>query len=111
MKHTEKYRLTKKDVVVGLGEIGTPILQLISKVVTAVGYDINTKLMNKIQFEKYDHLEISLLHICIPFTKKFSKNVILLYQKFKPECIVIHSTISPGTTSKIQSQLSIPVIY
>jgi len=103
--------LDKKDVVAGLGEIGTPILQLISKTVPAVGYDLNQKLMNKIKFEKYKKLETRFLNICIPFTEKFIFNVISLYDKFKPECIVIHSTISPSTTNKIQSKLSVPVIY
>lgn len=37
----------KKDVVVGLGEIGLSILKLISKKETVVGYDLNKKLINK----------------------------------------------------------------
>ena len=28
-----------------------------------------------------------------------------------PECIVIHSTISPGTTERLQKHLPVPVIY
>ena len=100
-----------KDVVAGLGEIGTPVLQLISKTVPVIGYDINQKLMDKKQSDKYDDLETCFLHICIPFTEKFISNVVSLYHKFKPEGIVIHGTISPGTTSKIQSKLSVPVIY
>ena len=103
--------LNKKVIVVGLGEIGTPILQLVTKAIPAVGYDINQKLMDKKKFEKLEKLETSFLHICIPFSKKFIENIISLYKKFKPEGIVIHSTISPGTTSKLQSLLAIPVIY
>jgi len=102
---------SKKDVVVGLGEIGIPILELVSKVVIAVGYDTNLVLMDKNKFQKYKKLKTSFLHICIPFTDKFTKNVISLSDRFDPEAIVIHSTISPKTTSKIQSKLSIPVIY
>ena len=60
---------------------------------------------------KYDNLETRFLHICIPFTSKFMENVILLYNKFNPEIIVIHSTISPNTTKKIQEKLPIPIIY
>lgn len=100
----------KKNVVAGLGEIGKPILQLLSKTVT-IGYDVNPKLIDKKKFEKYEKLETVFLHICIPFTEKFVEDVISLYKKFNPEGIVIHSTISPGTTSKLQSSLSIPVIY
>jgi UDP-N-acetyl-D-mannosaminuronate dehydrogenase len=51
------------------------------------------------------------LHITIPVTDKFINNVLKLCKKFQPECIVIHSTIKPGTTKKIQGKLSIPVIY
>ena len=101
----------KKDVVAGLGEIGKPILQLISKTVPAIGYDINEKLVDKNKLVKYEKLDTCFLHICIPYSKKFISNVISLSKKFKPQGIVIHSTISPNTTSKIQSLISIPVIY
>ena len=36
----------KKDVVAGLGEIGSPILKLLSKKQTTVGYDLDKRLMN-----------------------------------------------------------------
>ena len=42
----------KKDIVVGLGEIGLPILKLISKKHNAVGFDIDNKLMKKGKFQK-----------------------------------------------------------
>jgi len=100
-----------KDVVAGLGEIGIPILQLISKTVIVTGYDINQKLINKKQFDKYASLDTCLLHICVPYTEKFIPNAISLYRKFRPKGIVIHGTVSPGTTHILQSKLSIPVIY
>ena len=37
----------RKDVVVGLGEIGLPILKLLSKSAMVVGYDTNRRLMNQ----------------------------------------------------------------
>jgi len=103
--------LKKKHVVSGLGEIGSPILKLISKAEKAVGYDINTKLMNKTQFKKFEDLKTNLLHVCIPFNDDFQKNVKNLYKKFEPDGIVIHSTISPYTTKKLQQKLPIPIIY
>ena len=39
-------KIMNKDIVVGLGEIGLPILKLISKKENAVGFDLNKKLMN-----------------------------------------------------------------
>jgi len=100
-----------KDVVAGLGEIGMPILKLLSKSNIVIGYDLNPKLVEKKKFDKLIDLETCILHICIPFTNKFITNVKLLYKKFQPKCIVIHSTIEPSTTKKLQSVLPIPVIY
>ena len=37
----------KKDIVIGLGEIGTPIYKLFSKSFTVEVYDINPKLIDK----------------------------------------------------------------
>jgi len=98
-------------VVAGLGEIGKPIYQLISKVVPTMGFDLNKDLMDQKSITKYKTLKTSLLHICIPFTKKFFQNVISLQKKFDPEIIVIHSTVRPYTTQKLQQKISIPIIY
>jgi len=101
----------KKDIVAGIGEIGKPILKLLSKHGVVVGFDLNPDLMDERKFERYESLKTSFLHIAIPITGKFINNVLKLYKKFQPECIVIHSTIKPGMTEKLQKKLSIPVIY
>ena len=103
--------LKTKDIVVGLGEIGKPILKLISKATIVVGYDKNPKLSNAIQFKKYQSIKTRFLHVCIPYNEKFTKNVELLSEQFNPKAIVIHSTISPFTTKNLQEKLPIPVIY
>jgi UDP-N-acetyl-D-mannosaminuronate dehydrogenase len=101
----------KKDVIVGLGEIGKPIFKILSKKQLTVGYDTNSKSMNEKIFKKYQSYETSFLHIAIPISAKFDNHVISLYKKFRPECITIHSTISPGTTDRLQKKLPIPIIY
>ena len=101
----------KKDIVVGIGEIGKPILKLLSKDNIVVGFDARPNLMDQRIFERYKNLKTSFLHITIPATDRFSNNVLKLYKKFQPECIVIHSTIRPGTTTELQAKLPIPVIY
>ena len=101
----------KKDVVAGIGEIGRPILKLLSKSNIVVGFDLNPNLMDKRKFERYKNLKTSFMHITIPVTGKFINNVLKLYKKFQPECVVIHSTIRPGTTERLQEKLPIPVIY
>jgi len=100
----------KKDIVVGLGEIGFPIYRIISKVFPTYGYDKNTDLLPKTN-KKFEFHSTRFLHVCIPYNKNFVFNVIKLNKKFLPETIVIHSTIRPGTTRNIQKKLLIPVIY
>ena len=101
----------KKDVVAGLGEIGHPILKFLSKKQITVGYDVDERLMNKSKFKKFQETQTSFLHIAIPVTSKFEPNILQLYKKFKPDCIVMHSTVGPGTTEKIQEKLDVPLIY
>lgn len=88
-----------------------PILKLISKLEPTIGYDLNPKLINKKNFIKYEKFQTSFLHVCIPYNDKFTSQVVSLCKKFKPETLVIHSTIQPYSTQKIQEKLSIPVIY
>lgn len=111
IKANQQASVLYKSVVAGLGEIGNPILQLVSKAGPTIGYDLNESLVNKTKTEKYEHLQTLFLHICIPFTTSFIKNVKALNTKYKPKIIVIHSTISPYTTRTIQQSLRIPVIY
>jgi len=47
-----------KDVVAGLGEIGEPVLQLLSKGTATLGYDKNLKLYKKTP-KNYNHLSVS----------------------------------------------------
>ena len=101
----------KKDIVAGLGEIGSPILKLLSKKQTTIGYDLDKRLVNETKLKKLQDMQTSFLHIAIPVTSKFDSNLLQLYKKFKPECIVIHSTIGPGTTERIQKKMDIPLIY
>jgi UDP-N-acetyl-D-mannosaminuronate dehydrogenase len=99
----------KKDVVIGLGEIGLPIYKILSKHFPVEGVDINP-VLNKEKSSLKDH-DIDFVHFCIPFSKNFF-NIIKKYEKkLNPEAIVIHSTISPKTTEKLQKMIKSPVIY
>ena len=100
----------KKDVVAGLGEIGLPIFKVFSKTHPTFGYDIDKNLMPN-NPKKIENYKVRFLHICIPFNKFFLPNTLKLNKKFVPECIVIHSTVKPETTKKLQKRTNIPVIY
>ena len=49
----------EKDIVAGLGEIGFPILKLLSKKQTTVGYDLDKRLTNKLKLKKLQGTETS----------------------------------------------------
>lgn len=100
-----------KDIVVGLGEIGGPILKLVTKGTIAIGYDINPKLCDNAGLKKYQSIKTRFLHLCIPYNEKFIRNAESLFEQFDPKSIVIHSTVSPYTTKNLQEKLTIPVIY
>lgn len=95
----------------GLGEIGLPIYKLISKKTFTIGFDKNPKLINKNYVEKFTNITTLFLHVCIPFTNEFNNNIFSLNKKFEPQIIVIHSTIEPNTTEKLQEKLPVPIIY
>ncbi len=100
----------KKDIVIGLGEIGTPIYKIFSQSFIVEGYDLNPRIIPK-SLKKNESLPIRFLHICIPHSKKFISEVIKLEKQFSPKGIIIHSTIEPSTTKKIQKKLKIPIIF
>ena len=66
----------KKDVVAGLGEIGTPISKLISRATLTVEYDINPKLINTKKLNQYEKNPTNLLHVGRPWKKKLNQKVI-----------------------------------
>jgi len=95
----------------GLGEIGDPICKILQKGGNTIGYDVDLAKMNTKKYELFKDNPILFLHICIPFSKKFVKTVLKIAKEKKPKILVIHSTIEPYTTKKIQKKLSIPVLY
>ncbi len=99
------------DLVIGLGEIGLPILKILQKSSRTTGFDLDQKKMSLKQYEASKNDPISLIHFCIPYTEKFENIVIKTVKERKPRGIVIHSTIKPYTTERIQKALDVPAIY
>ncbi|MGA8742225.1 MAG: hypothetical protein WB561_13655 [Terracidiphilus sp.] len=95
---------TKKQIVIaGLGEVGKPLYQLISEHCDAVGIDVGTPLKGI--------GEVEVLHICFPFQiKDFVGEVARYVDLFKPELIVINSTVAVGTTRRVAERTGIPTV-
>jgi UDP-N-acetyl-D-mannosaminuronate dehydrogenase len=81
-------------VVVGLGEVGRPLLELLSKHYKTTGVDIVPP--------EGPLREVDVLHICYPFEiKDFVGETARYIGLFKPALTVINSTIAIGTTRAV----------
>lgn len=82
-----------KVVVVGLGEVGKPLFEVVSKYHDTVAVDISPV---------HGISDVDVLHICYPFQiKNFIRETVRYIQLFKPALTVINSTVGVGTTRKI----------
>jgi len=87
--------VTKRDkvVVVGLGEVGKPLLELVSRHHDAMGVDISP-------VERIGRVDI--LHVCYPFQiKDFVGETVRYIELFQPILTIINSTVAIGTTRAI----------
>src|SRR5262245_9960044 len=90
-------------VVIGLGEIGKPLMEIISRKHETLGIDISPLAEQP--------GEIDVLHICYPFKiKDFNGETARYIRQFKPRLTVINSTVSVGTTRAIANQTGTPVV-
>ncbi|MCF8884185.1 MAG: GDP-mannose dehydrogenase [Nitrososphaerota archaeon] len=101
-----------KILVVGLGEVGRPVYEILSESFSNVyGYDTDTR-RTMCRLEEIGE-KVDILHITFPFreVESFIENVVNYISMFNPKIIFIHSTVAPGTTRKIQSKTSSLVVY
>lgn len=91
-----------KVVVVGLGEIGKPLFQLISTCHEVVGVDISPA-------RPVDKTDV--MHVCYPFQiKDFVGETTRYIELFKPALTVINSTVAVGTTRAIAERTGTAVV-
>lgn len=94
----------KKVVVVGLGEVGRPLLELISEHHDAIGVDITPPIG--------ELGEIDVLHVCYPFgIKDFVGETVRYIELFRPALTIINSTVAIGTTRAIIERTGTAVVH
>ena len=82
-----------KIVVVGLGEVGKPLLKLASEHCDVVGVDLAP-------VSPPDAVDV--LHICFPFQiPDFIGESVRYIERFRPSLTIVNSTVAPGTTRAI----------
>jgi UDP-N-acetyl-D-mannosaminuronate dehydrogenase len=91
-------------VVAGLGEVGKPLQELVSKRYNVVGIDVSTPIENV--------KGVDVLHICFPFQiTDFVGEAARYIKLFSPKLTVVNSTVAVGTTRAIAQRSGTPVAY
>jgi UDP-N-acetyl-D-mannosaminuronate dehydrogenase len=89
-------------MVVGLGEIGNPLLQLVAERYEVIGVDISP-------VEAVSDVDV--MHICYPFQiDDFIGETVRYINLFKPALTVINSTVAIGTTRAIAERTDAAVV-
>lgn len=97
---SEKTRI----VVVGLGEVGKPLLQLISEHHEVIGIDIRPPLEPIVN--------VDILHVCYPFEiKDFVGETARYVDLFKPKLTIINSTVGIGTTRLVAQRTGAAIAH
>jgi UDP-N-acetyl-D-mannosaminuronate dehydrogenase len=90
-------------LVVGLGEVGNPLYEIIKEHHEAIGVDIDPVEL---------HGECEVMHICYPFSiHDFIGQSVAYIEKYKPHLTIINSTVAPGTTRTIYSKTGASVVF
>jgi UDP-N-acetyl-D-mannosaminuronate dehydrogenase len=85
--------------ILGYGEIGSSIEKLY------LGRNFELAICDPAKGRTDNLAGITILNVCIPYTVEFIDTVVSAIDLFDPTLVIIHSTVPPCTTSKIQSEL------
>lgn len=89
-------------VVVGLGEVGKPLLDIMKSRHHTFGVDIN---------QPASVSQCDVMHVCFPFRgEEFVEHVVEYINQYRPTVTVINSTVAPGTTRKIAVESGTAVV-
>jgi UDP-N-acetyl-D-mannosaminuronate dehydrogenase len=92
-----------KVLVLGLGEVGRPLMEVLQGHFDVLGIDIDP-----VEFDG----KCDVMHICFPFQlPDFVGQCATYINKYKPALTVINSTVSPGTTRAVAEKTGSPVAY
>jgi UDP-N-acetyl-D-mannosaminuronate dehydrogenase len=99
----------EKVLVVGLGEVGRPLFELLDESGNFIVYgcDLDEAKMSQVGQHKKDlPKEVDIVHVCIPCVnqEKFVSTVTRYAKQFKPKLVVINSTVMPGTTKEVSKR-------
>jgi len=94
--------VSKHTLVIGLGEIGRPLFELITEKHSATGIDVPP-----VAFEG----PCGVMHVCFPFDfDGFVPECVRYIRKYKPDLTIINSTVAAGTTRRVEQESGARVV-
>jgi UDP-N-acetyl-D-mannosaminuronate dehydrogenase len=98
--------MTSTTVVVGLGEVGGPLLEVIERTgVLTAGIDVDTATYPTPG-------TVGVMHVCFPFEiEDFVGEAARYIELLKPELTIVNSTVAVGTARAIGERTGTPVAY
>jgi UDP-N-acetyl-D-mannosaminuronate dehydrogenase len=104
----------KKVLVVGLGEVGQAIFELLKESgrFAVYGFDVDQLKMRKTGQTSLPS-RVNVTHICIPCSnqEEFVNAVVAYAKQFRPKLVIIDSTVSPTTTKSVSERFSCLVAH
>src|ERR1700720_4508151 len=89
-------------IIVGLGEVGKPLFEIIKTRHEVFGVDIALA-------APLDRCDV--MHICFPFRdQNFVAQVVDYIRRYQPALTIINSTVAPGTTRRITVESGASVV-
>jgi UDP-N-acetyl-D-mannosaminuronate dehydrogenase len=90
-------------VIVGLGEVGKPLLEIMKNRYQTFGVDIN---------QPASISQCDVMHICFPFeSDKFVGQAVEYIHHYRPALTIINSTVALGTTRRVATESRAPVVH
>jgi acetyltransferase-like isoleucine patch superfamily enzyme len=89
-----------RSLVIGMGEIGSALKEVLASKYPVKSYDIN-----KDNQDNFPLLCNDILHICIPYSDDFVYIVQDYIDKVQPEYTIIHSSVPVGTCAKLKGKI------
>ena len=90
--------ITKDNVIVGLGEVGLALNNVLGTVYGTVTVDIDRQPELYLADGLVCDCLVQVMHICFPYSGHFVHEVRRYQGKYKPQVTVIHSTVPLGTS-------------
>ena len=90
-------------IVLGLGEVGRPLVEVLRRSHRVEGIDVPARdVTGRIEF----------MHVCYPAEiVDFVGTTERYAQRYAPELVIIHSTVPVGTTARVQERVTVPVVH